>query len=95
MHCNCSRQLCSPAQGREALPSLRYLKLIREGAEQQGLAPEYRAWLDQLEHYEVGLAFRWFHVYTFSSSRMPDSCAWLDQLEHYEVGWGMLQHCMF
>lgn len=43
-----------PSQGRAAQPSLRYLTLIREGAEQHGLVPEYRAWLDQLEHYQVG-----------------------------------------
>jgi hypothetical protein len=40
-------------QGCTALPSLRYLTLIREGAEQHGLAPEYRAWLNELEHYQA------------------------------------------
>jgi hypothetical protein len=38
-------------QGRRALPSLRYMKLIREGAKDFGLAPDYQAWLAGLQHY--------------------------------------------
>jgi hypothetical protein len=38
-------------QGRHALPSLRYMKLIREGAADFGLAPDYQAWLAGLQHY--------------------------------------------
>lgn len=40
-------------QGRDALPSLRYLTLIREGAEEFGLASEYRGWLAGLQHYQA------------------------------------------
>lgn len=39
-------------RGCEPLPSQRYLSIIREGAEESGLAPEYRAWLATLRHYE-------------------------------------------
>ena len=42
---------CPAAQGRDALPSLRYLTLIREGAADYGLTPEYREWLEGLQHY--------------------------------------------
>lgn len=38
-------------QGRHALPSLRYLTLIRDGAKDYGLTPEYQAWLATLRHY--------------------------------------------
>jgi hypothetical protein len=48
----CAR-LCILTQGRPALPSLRYLKLIREGAQDYGLSPEYQAWLASLQHYEA------------------------------------------
>lgn len=47
------RRRCAPPQGRQAQPSLRYLTLIREGAEEHGLSPEYRAWLASLEHYQA------------------------------------------
>ena len=40
-------------QGRQAQPSLRYLTLIRDGAVEHGLTPEYRRWLGTLQHYEA------------------------------------------
>ena len=43
----------SPAQGRPAQPSLRYLTLIREGAANYGLQPGYRAFLDTLQPYRA------------------------------------------
>lgn len=44
------------AQGRPAQPSLRYLKLIREGAADHGLEPSYRAFLDTLQPYTAQTA---------------------------------------
>lgn len=41
------------AQGRDALPSERYLKLIREGAVEYGLTEDYRAWLGTLRAYKA------------------------------------------
>jgi hypothetical protein len=38
-------------QGRAAAPSLRYIELIRAGAAEYGLAPEYCAFLAAVEHY--------------------------------------------
>lgn len=38
-------------KGRVALPSKRYLNLIRQGAEEQKLSQEYREYLDSLSHY--------------------------------------------
>ena len=51
----CRRRLtrlrCAPhTQGRSALPSRRYLQLIREGAADHGLDPEYQTWLAGLKH---------------------------------------------
>ncbi|KAL4434298.1 hypothetical protein ABPG75_000739 [Micractinium tetrahymenae] len=43
-------------QGQEALPSRRYLTLIREGAADYGLHPEYQAWLAGLRHYQAETA---------------------------------------
>ena len=40
-------------QGRPALPSLRYMTLIRDGAKDYGLAPDYQAWLATLPHYRA------------------------------------------
>lgn len=40
-------------QGQEALPSLRYLTLIRDGAADYGLDPAYQAWLAGLRHYQA------------------------------------------
>lgn len=40
-------------KGRSALPSHRYLQLIREGAADHGLDPEYQTWLAGLTHYEA------------------------------------------
>jgi hypothetical protein len=37
---------------RRPLPSRRYLTLLREGAREHGLSPEYRAWLDALACYD-------------------------------------------
>jgi hypothetical protein len=37
---------------RRALPSRRYLTLLREGAREHGLSPEYRAWLEALACYD-------------------------------------------
>ncbi|GBF90203.1 hypothetical protein Rsub_03336 [Raphidocelis subcapitata] len=44
------------SSGRRALPSRRYLDLLRSGAAHHGLDPEYRAWLDSLEAYEAARA---------------------------------------
>jgi hypothetical protein len=41
------------AQGNVALPSLRYLTLIREGAQEYGLDPAYCSYLGSLQHYEA------------------------------------------
>ncbi|KAL4423211.1 hypothetical protein ABPG77_000003 [Micractinium sp. CCAP 211/92] len=43
-------------QGQEPLPSLRYLTLIREGAADYGLDPQYQAWLQGLRHYQAETA---------------------------------------
>ena len=42
-----------PPQGNVALPSLRYLTLIREGAAEYGLDPDYLLYLGALRHYEA------------------------------------------
>lgn len=39
-------------KGRDALPSKRYLTLLRKGAEESGLSPEYQKYLQQIRHYE-------------------------------------------
>jgi hypothetical protein len=39
-------------KGRLALPSLRYISLLRDGAAEHGLAPDYCAYLNALQHYE-------------------------------------------
>jgi hypothetical protein len=39
-------------QGRKALPSLRYLKLLRNGAAEHKLDAEYQKYLSELVHYE-------------------------------------------
>ena len=40
-------------KGRKALPSLRYLTLLRDGAEEHGLSDAYKAYLAGLAHYQV------------------------------------------
>jgi len=39
-------------KGRTPLPSRRYLNLLRTGAEEHGLAPEYQKFLQNMTHYE-------------------------------------------
>lgn len=42
-----------PLQGRDALPSKRYLTIIRDGAAESGLDEGYCRWLATLDHYEA------------------------------------------
>jgi hypothetical protein len=39
-------------KGRNALPSKRYLNLLRKGAEESGLSPDYQRYLQRIRHYE-------------------------------------------
>lgn len=41
-------------QGRRALPSQRYLRLLQGGAEEHGLAEGYRQYLEQLQPFQAG-----------------------------------------
>lgn len=74
-------------QGRDALPSLRYLTLIREGAEEYGLSPEYRAWLQELQPYRAEAFGQRVGAWVFSS------VAGLTILPVWAGGWGHARGC--